>query len=72
MEVTDDPIIRDREDRGIGVTVDRNDLSAIRHSRPVLHRTADATGDVKTRTHRDSGLPDLMVVIDPAGIHCRT
>ena len=38
---------------------------------PVLHRAADAAGDVELGAHRRAGLADLVVVLDQAGVDRR-
>src|SRR5215218_3194076 len=71
VEVADDPEIRELEDRGVGVLVDRHDVLRGLHADLVLDRSGDAGGEVELRRHRLAGLADLGGVRVPAGIDHR-
>jgi len=66
--VADDAEVRDLEDRGVGVLVDRDDRARGAHAGEVLDRAADADGDVERRAHDLAGLADLLAVRPPAGV----
>ena len=72
IEVSDNTVVRNRENRRGGIGVDRDDLFTFAHSGAVLDRAADAAGDVQLRTDRHTGLADLMIMVNPAGINRRT
>jgi len=69
VEVADDPVVGDAEDRRQRVAVDRQDAGALVHAGAVLHAAADAAGDVELGADRGAGLADLMLVVDPARVH---
>src|ERR687893_576856 len=70
-QVADEAVIRDLEDRGLLVLVDRHDDLGILHPRQVLDRPRDAHRDVEVRRHHLAGLADLPVVRRIAGVHRR-
>jgi hypothetical protein len=59
-QVGDEPVVRDLEDRRVGVLVDRDDDLAVLHAGEVLDRSRDADGDVELRRDDLAGLPDLQ------------
>ena len=69
MQVADDAVVGDAEDRRERVVVDGQDARALVHAGAVLHGAADAAGDVELGTDGGAGLADLVVVGDPARIH---
>src|SRR5918994_1624879 len=68
QRVADDPHVGQAEDRGVPVTVDRDDPLRRLHPHHVLRRTADADGDVHLGANRLSRLADLVAVRNPAGV----
>src|SRR6516162_9224782 len=71
-EIADQPVVRNLEDRRLGVLVDRDDHLAVLHPGEMLDRTGDTDGDVKVRSHNLARLPDLIVVGHVARIDRRT
>src|SRR6476659_3409819 len=68
VEIGDEAIVGDLEDRRLLVLVDRHDHLGILHAGEMLDRTRNADRDVKLRRHHLAGLPDLPVVRRVAGI----
>ena len=58
VEVADDAVVRDLEDRRVPVGVDRDDLRRVLHAREVLDRARDAAADEERRAHRRARLAD--------------
>src|SRR5574344_608897 len=71
IEVADDAVVRDLEDRRVLVRVDRDDLRGVLHAGEVLDRARDAAGDEERGTDRDAGLPDLALVLAVAEVDRR-
>src|ERR1043165_731529 len=61
-EVADDAVIRDLEDRSLGIGVDRDDALGGAHSGEMLDRARDAAGDVERRRDDLAGLADLVAM----------
>src|SRR5688500_2519745 len=61
-EILDQPVVRDRENRRLGVLVDRDDHLAVLHAREVLDRARDADRYVELGSYDLAGLPDLVFV----------
>ena len=72
IQITDDGIVGTAENRSIRIGIDRNDFFGFTHDSGVLDGAGNTAGDIQARTHRDTGLTDLMVMAYPAGIHCGT
>ena len=51
------------------IGIDRDDLFGFAHTGAMLDRTGDTAGNVKPGPNRDTGLANLMIVIDPTGIN---
>src|SRR5208282_3632874 len=66
--VADNTQVGDREDRGLAVLVDGDDVLGSLHAHHVLSRARDAASDVDSRLHRFAGLANLERVRDPAGV----
>ena len=71
VEVADDAVVRDLEDRRVLVRVDREDLRGVLHAGEVLDRAGDAAADHQRGTHRDARLPDLPLVLAVAEVDRR-
>ena len=72
-EVSDEAVIRDLEDRRLGVLVDRDDRARILDAGQVLDRAAEMPiGDVELRRNDLAGLADLQLVRRVAGVDGRT
>ena len=71
VEVADDAVVGDLEDRRVLVRVDRDDLGGVLHAGEVLDSTRDAAADHEGGTHRDAGLSDLALVLAVAEVDCR-
>lgn len=69
QNVPDDAVGGVLEDWRIRVVVDGNNHFRGVHAGQVLDGTGDAAGDVELRAHRFTGLSDLMLVVDPTGVH---
>ena len=67
-QIANQPVIRDLEDRRIGILVDGDDDLRFLHPGQMLDRPGDADGDVKLRRDDLAGLADLVVVRHEAGI----
>src|SRR5690348_8748460 len=59
VDVADDSEIGDREDRGLAVLVDRDDVVAVLHADKVLGCAGDTERDVHLRLHGLASLADL-------------
>src|SRR5689334_12452356 len=57
--VADDAVMRDVEDRRLGIGVDGDDVLRFLHAGPVLDGAGDADGDVQLGAHGDAGLAHL-------------
>src|SRR3954471_23494527 len=68
IEIGDQTIVRDLEDRRVLVLVDRDDHLGILHAGEMLDRAGDADRDIEFRRHLLAGLADLPVVRGIAGI----
>src|SRR5919107_460758 len=66
-EVADHRVVGVREDRGLGIGVDREDLLSALAPGDVLRRPADAARDIEVRRDLGAGLADLVGVRAPAG-----
>ena len=71
IEVADDAVVCDLEDRRVLVGVDGDDLLRVLHAGEVLHRTGDAAADHQRRTDRHARLADLPFVLAVAEVHRR-
>ena len=71
IEVRDQSVIGDLENRRVLILVDGDDHLGILHAGEMLDRAGDADGDIEFRRHHLAGLPDLPVVRRIAGIHRR-
>src|SRR6202042_877288 len=67
VEIGDQAVIGDLEDRRLLVLVDRDDDLGILHPRQMLDRARDADRDIELWRHHLAGLPDLPVVGRVAG-----
>src|ERR1700680_978694 len=67
-QVSHQPVIRDLEDRGLGILVDRDAHLAVLHAREVLDRAGDPDRHVELRGHDLARLPHLVVVGAIAGV----
>src|SRR5215210_2319920 len=65
-QVADHRVVGVREDRGLRVGVDREDLLRALAAGDVLRGAADAAGDVEVGSHLRAGLADLVGVRAPA------
>src|SRR4029077_5902579 len=68
IEIGDQAIVGDLEDRRLLVLVDRHDHLGILHAGEMLDRTRNADRDVEVRRHHLAGFPALPVVRRVAGI----
>src|SRR5258708_718294 len=68
IQIRDQTIIGDLENRRVLVLVDRDDHLGILHAGEMLDRAGDADSDIKFRCHNLAGLADLPVVRRIAGI----
>src|SRR5882762_1772819 len=68
VEIRDQTVIGDLENRRILILVDRDDHLGILHAREMLDRAGDADGDIELRRYHLAGLADLPVVRRIAGI----
>ena len=66
---SDDHIIRNPVDRGVGIAVDADDDAALLHTGDVLDLTADSAGDIDLRMDGHTGLADLAVMVAESRIH---
>ena len=66
LHVADDAEVADREDRGLGVLVDGDDVLRALHAHHVLGGARDAGGDVDGRLHDLAGLADLVASRAPS------
>src|SRR5215213_8018545 len=62
VEIGDESIVGNLENRRLLVLVDRHDHLGILHASKMLDRARNADRDVKLRRHNLAGLPDLPVV----------
>src|SRR5262245_38118865 len=67
-EVGDEAVIRDLENRRVGVLVDRDDRLRPLHSSQVLDRPGDADREVELRRDDASGLANLQLGRRVAGV----
>src|SRR5918997_564814 len=70
-QVADEAVIRDLEDRGLLVLVDRHDDLGVLHAGQMLDRPRDADRDVEVRRHHLARLAHLPVVRGVARVHRR-
>src|SRR5215471_88774 len=70
VEIRDQAVIGDLEDRGVLVLVDRHDDLGVLHAGEMLDRAGDADGNVELGRHHLAGLADLPVVGRIAGVDC--
>ena len=70
-EVRDEAVIRDLEDRCLGVLVDRDDDLRVLHPREMLDRAGDADGDIDFGGDDLAGLADLIIIGDIARVDRR-
>src|ERR687895_1192350 len=71
VEVADHAEVRELEDRGVRVLVDRDDVLGVLHADLVLDGPRDPGRQVELRRDRLAGLADLGRVRVPAGVHHR-
>src|SRR5260370_753772 len=71
IQIRDQAVVGDLENRRVLVLVDRDDHLGILHAREMLDRAGDADGDIELRRHHLAGLADLPVVRRIAGIDRR-
>src|SRR5215467_14576760 len=69
VEIRDQAIIGDLENRRVLVLVDRDDHLGVLHPGEMLNCAGDADRDIKFRRHHLAGLPDLPVVRRISRIH---
>src|SRR6185295_16157454 len=69
IEVGNQAVVGDLEDRRLLVLVDRHDHLGVLHAGEMLDRTRNADRDVEVRRHDLAGLPDLPVVRRVARVH---
>src|SRR6516164_4630084 len=69
VEIRDQAIIGDLENRRVLILVDRDDHLGVLHSGEMLNCAGDADRDIKFRRHHLAGLPDLPVVRRISRIH---
>ena len=70
VEIGNEPVVGDLEDRRFLVLVDRDDDLAILHPGEMLDRARDTNGNIEIRRHDLAGLADLPIVRREAGIDC--
>src|SRR5262245_14922872 len=70
-EVAHDAVVRDLEDRRLGILVDGADHLGCPHSRQLLDGPRDAEAQVELRRDRAARLADLEAMRPPPGIHRR-
>src|SRR5215475_7573141 len=70
IEIRDQTVICNLEDRRILVLVDRDDDFGVLHAGEMLNCAGDADRDIKFRRHHLAGLPDLPVVGRIACVDC--
>src|SRR3954447_21776601 len=68
IEVRDQAIIRDLEDRRLFVLIDSNNHLGVFHPGEMLNRTGNSDRDIEFRRHHLAGLADLPVVRRIAGV----
>src|SRR3954470_24721544 len=68
IEIRDQAVIGDLEDRRVLILIDRDDHLGILHAGEMLDRAGNADRDIELRRHHLAGLPDLPVVRRVAGI----
>ena len=66
---TCDHIVGDAVDGGIRIDVDADYDAAVLHSCDMLDLSADSTGDIDFRMHRNTGLADLAVMVAESRVH---
>src|SRR5262245_25983149 len=71
-QVSDDPVVRDLENRRVGVLVDRHDGVRAFHADQMLNRARDAERDIELRRDGLPGAADLPLHREPAGVADRT
>lgn len=64
MQVTADTVIRNAENRRIGILVNRNNALTVLHTCKMLNRTGDTRRNIDTGTNGFAGLSNLMVGTD--------
>jgi hypothetical protein len=67
-EIAHDAEIGDAEDGSLGIFVDGDDVLRGGHAGEMLDGAGDARCNVEIRTDNPTGLTDLMLMIDPAGV----
>src|SRR5262245_61631628 len=67
-QVAHDAVVRDLEDRGLGVLVHRADHLRRAHAREMLDGAGDAEAHVELRRDRPTRLADLEAMRTPAGV----
>ena len=71
VEITDDTIVSDIEDRCVFILVNSDDVIGFFHTCDMLDGTGDTDCKVDLRTNRLTGLSYLEFLRQPAGInHC--
>src|SRR5580698_10918469 len=68
IQIRDQAVIGDLEDRRVFILVDRDDHLGILHAGEMLDRAGDADRDIQFRRHHLAGLADLPIVRRIAGI----
>src|SRR5918997_2107614 len=69
VEIPHDAEVRELEDRGVRVLVDRQDVLGVLHPDLVLDGPGDPGGQIELRRDRLAGLADLRRIRVPAGVH---
>src|SRR3984885_7163746 len=69
IQIRDQAVIGDLEDRRVFILVDRDDHLGILHAGEVLDRAGNADRDIELRRHHLAGLADLPVVRRIAGVN---
>src|SRR3954465_6536997 len=71
VQIADHAEVRELEDRGVRILVDRQDVLRVLHPDLVLDRAGDTGGEIELRRDRLAGLADLGRVGVPAGVDDR-
>ncbi len=71
-QVADHHQVGELPDGRVRVTVDGHDGARRLDTDPVLHGATDATREIEVRSDGLARLPDLLVVVDPPGVHRRS